>query len=97
MVAFGSLLSLSHEDRAFCTARACLGGVIGALTVVEYAVWQDVFVGEGVTTLCFWAITGVVPGAGIAAWLGFVWDCLSWLQEVEEREEMEPLPGKEEV
>ncbi|KAK6005117.1 hypothetical protein QM012_007896 [Aureobasidium pullulans] len=96
---FGTLLCLRRDDRALCIARVALGGMLGASVVVKYGLEAGVF-GSAPEQLCFWAMTGITPGAGAVALVGFCWDCLYWDCESEEDstiDEKRPLLEKEEV
>lgn len=99
LYSFCTLLCLRKDDRALCIARVALGGMLGASVVVKYGLEAGVF-GSAPEQLCFWAMTGITPGAGAVALVGFCWDCLYWGYESEEAstlDEKRPLLEKEEV
>ncbi|KAI4732563.1 hypothetical protein E4T50_16868 [Aureobasidium sp. EXF-12298] len=94
------LFSLFEYDRALCIARVALGGMLGASVIVKYGLGAGIFDGCAWVQLCFWAATGVLPGAGAVALVGFCWDCLYWGCESEEEravDEKLPLLEKEDV
>ncbi|CAD0106289.1 unnamed protein product [Aureobasidium uvarum] len=100
LYAFGTLLCLRRDDRALCVARVALGGMLGASVVVKYGLGEGIFDGGAWMQLCFWAATGILPGAGAVALVGYCWDCLYWgWDSVEERmvDEKKPLLEKEDV
>ncbi|KAI5201714.1 hypothetical protein AUEXF2481DRAFT_29228 [Aureobasidium subglaciale EXF-2481] len=100
LYSFGTLLCLRPDDRALCIARVALGGMLGASLVVKYGLGAGVLDGSSGTQLCFWATTGVLPGAGAVALVGFCWDCLYWGTErpVESVvDEKRPLLEKQDV
>ncbi|KAH0290880.1 hypothetical protein M436DRAFT_36921 [Aureobasidium namibiae CBS 147.97] len=97
---FSILLCLRQDDRALSIARVALGGMLGASVVVKYGLGAGIFDGSAWSQLCFWAATGVLPGAGTVALVGFCWDCLYWGLESEEArvvDEKLPLLEKEDV
>jgi hypothetical protein len=97
---FSILLCLRQDDRALCIARVGLGGMLGASVIVKYGLGAGIFDGCAWAQLCFWAATGVLPGAGAVALVGFCWDCLYWGLESEEEQvvnEKIPLLEKEDV
>jgi hypothetical protein len=97
---FSILLCLRQDDRALCIARVALGSMLGASMIVKYGLGAGIFDGCAWTQLCFWAATGVLPGAGAVAVVGFCWDCLYWGCESQEEsvvDEKIPLLEKEDV
>ena len=97
---FSILLCLRQDDRALCIARVALGGMLGASLIVKYGLGVGMFDGCAWVQLCFWAATGVLPGAGAVALVGFCWDRLYWGCETEEEQvfdEKIPLLEKEDV
>lgn len=97
---FSISLCLRQDDRALCIARVALGGMLGASVIAKYGLAAGIFDGCAWTQLCFWAATGVLPGAGAVALVGFCWDCLYWGSESEEVRvvnEKLPLLEKEDV
>ncbi|KAI4728472.1 hypothetical protein E4T49_03770 [Aureobasidium sp. EXF-10728] len=100
LFAIGRLLCLRQDDRALCIARVALGGMLGASVVVKYGLGEGIFDGGAWMQLCFWAVTGVLPGAGVVALVGFCLDCLYWGWDGgKERmvDEKKPLLEKEDV
>jgi hypothetical protein len=97
---FSILLCLRQDDRALCIARVALGGMLGASVIVKYGLGAGVFDECAWAQLCFWAATGILPGAGAVALVGFCWDCVYWGWESEKVsvvDEKIPLLEKEDV
>ncbi|THW29080.1 hypothetical protein D6D23_01400 [Aureobasidium pullulans] len=101
---FGTLLCLRRDDRALCIARVALGGMLGASVIVKFGLGASVLDATSWAQLCFWAVTGVLPGAGAVALIGFSWDCMYWGCSREDAsvvvvmmDEKKPLLGKEDV
>jgi hypothetical protein len=75
---FGTLLCVRHQDQALCIARVALGCMLGASFIVKYGLGAGVLDGGNWTDMSFWAVTGILPGAGLVALVGFCWDFMYW-------------------
>lgn len=71
---FSTLLCLRPEDRRLCLTRVGMCAGLGVVAVVLCGQGQGLFVRVGWKEVLFWAVTGVVPGAGVGALVGFGWD-----------------------